>query len=281
MKFVVLSDLHVVPTGETSHGVDTGARARRAAAELAANHGDAAFCVLLGDLADHGAPGAYAVLRDALSVLKMPLHFLLGNHDHRGNFLAAFPGAGHAGDGFVQSVRDTEMGRFIFLDSHEPDHVNGMLCAARMAWLVARLDEAKGMPAYVFVHHPPFRVGNFMDDIMLTAPGLAEALRAHGDVRHLFSGHTHRHCSGTWQGIPFTNVGAVHYNCGLQLGGIDDGVQYRYETLGYSSVVMVDAEQLVVHPNEFISPGAPLDPGMFPTGPLKAIIANGGRLVGH
>ena len=281
MKLVILSDLHIVPPGETSHGVDTGARARRAAAELAANHADAAFCVLLGDLADHGAPEAYAVLRDALAPLHMPVHFMLGNHDNRTNLLAAFPEAAHAGDGFVQSVRDTELGRFIFLDSHEPGHVNGLLCPTRLAWLQARLDEVAGQPTYVFVHHPPFNVGNFMDDIKLTAPGLAAMLKAHGNVQHLFSGHTHRHSSGIWNGIPFANVGAVHYNCGLQLGGIDDSIQYRYDTLGYSSVVLLDAEQMIVHPNEYISPGTPLDPAMFPTGPLKAIIADGGRVPGH
>ncbi len=279
MKFVILSDLHVVPPGETSHGVDTGARARRAAAELAANHADAAFCVLLGDLADHGAPQAYAVLKDVLSALKMPLHFLLGNHDLRANFIAAFPHAAHAGDGFVQSVRDTALGRFIFLDSHEPDHVNGKLCDARLAWLQARLNEAPDRPVYVFVHHPPFRIGSWMDDIRLVSPGLAKVLKSHRDVRHIFSGHTHRHCSGVWHGIPFANVGAVHYNCGLHLAGIDDGVTYRYPALGYSTVVLVDDEQVVVHPNEYISPGEPFDPALFPTAPLKAIIANGGRLL--
>ena len=281
MKFVILSDLHIVPPGHDSHGVDTAARARRAVAELAANHADAEFCVLLGDLADHGAPEAYALLKEILGPLPMKQHFLLGNHDHRANFMSAFPDAAHAGDGFVQSVLDTPLGRFIFLDSHEVGHVNGVLCETRLAWLAARLDEARGTPVYVFVHHPPFSIGNWMDDIGLKSPGLAAALKAHGDVRHIFSGHTHRHNSGVWHGIPFANVGAVHYNTGLKLGGIDDGITYRYPGLGYSSVVLLDDVQMVVHHNEFISPGEPFDPAMFPTDRLKEIIADGGRVGGH
>ncbi len=282
MKFVILSDLHIVPPGHDSHGVDTAARARRAVAELAANHADAEFCVLLGDLADHGAPEAYALLKEILAPLPMTQHFLLGNHDHRANLLAAFPNVAHAGDGFVQSVLDTKQGRFIFLDSHEPGHVNGVLCDTRLAWLAARLDEAKGMPVYVFVHHPPFDIGNWMDEIKLKSPRVAEVLKAHGDVRHIFSGHTHRHSSGVWHGMPFANVGAVHYNTGLRVGRTAGDVRMsRYPSLGYSSVVLIDDHQMIVHHNEYMSPGEPLDPAMFPPGPMLAIIAAGGKLPGH
>ena len=62
MKIYLVSDLHLLPPGQLSHGFDTAARFQLALDDLAQNHADAGLCILLGDLADHGDPAAYELL---------------------------------------------------------------------------------------------------------------------------------------------------------------------------------------------------------------------------
>ena len=59
LKFVVMSDLHVMPEGELSVTLDTGARLEQAVEAVIARYGKADFCILAGDLADTGHPAAY------------------------------------------------------------------------------------------------------------------------------------------------------------------------------------------------------------------------------
>jgi Icc protein len=58
LKFIVMSDLHLVPEGEASMTLDTGARLEAAVEAVNARYGDADFCVLAGDLADLGQADA-------------------------------------------------------------------------------------------------------------------------------------------------------------------------------------------------------------------------------
>lgn len=41
------------------------------------------FCLLAGDLADHGKPEQLAPVRDIFKGLRMPVHVVVGNHDYR------------------------------------------------------------------------------------------------------------------------------------------------------------------------------------------------------
>ena len=62
-------------------------------------------------------------------------------------------------------------------------------------------------PIYLFLHHPPFKVGiGSLDDCMLLDPEpLGRLLLAHGNVRHIFYGHVHRPIFGSfgneWRGL--------------------------------------------------------------------------------
>ncbi|MGL5136753.1 MAG: metallophosphoesterase, partial [Beijerinckiaceae bacterium] len=220
MKIYIISDIHLLAPGETSKGLDTAARFDLALRDLAENHADSDLCVLLGDLADHGAEPAYRQLEVRLKGMRIPLRVLIGNHDDRDTFGRVFPDL-VAADGFVHSVLDGQHGRLIFLDTFEPDYVNGHLCEARLTWLRDRLEEAKDRPVYLFMHHPPFEIGMRVDAIGMRDPAAFRAcLEVHPDIRQIIAGHTHRTCSGVWRGLPFINVGAVHYNQGVQFKGV-------------------------------------------------------------
>ena len=93
LKFVVLSDLHLVDEGETSQGLDTHARLQRGIEAINTRHADADFCVLAGDLADLGHQGAvapYTRLKELVAGLTMPCHITIGNHDNRDAYVSIF-----------------------------------------------------------------------------------------------------------------------------------------------------------------------------------------------
>ncbi|TGS50191.1 phosphodiesterase, partial [Mesorhizobium sp. M3A.F.Ca.ET.201.01.1.1] len=92
------------------------------------------------------------------------------------------------------SAFDTPEGRLVFLDSLAQGRVTGELCDKRLAWLDARLAEAAGKPAYLFLHHPPLELGlTILDPLGLEQPQrLLDVLTRRGNVRYLFFGHVHR-----------------------------------------------------------------------------------------
>ena len=278
LKFVAISDLHLMPRGQTSKGIDTAIRLQWALDDLSENHSDAAFCVLCGDLCDHGDVAAYEHLREILEGFPIPLRFMIGNHDDRDNFISVFGREALDENGFVQSSLDVGDSRFVFCDTFERDRVDGRMCQTRLDWLDRTLGETANRPVFVFFHHPPFRNGTKLDRLRLTdQAAVSDVLCRHGNVRHIFAGHTHRASSGVWRGIPFANFGAAHYNTGLNLEPTDRATP-RYATVGRSAVCLVDDEQVVVHTNEFHYENVPLDPGLFDDNRLARIATEGGRL---
>ncbi len=213
LKFVVLSDLHLVRAGHTSMTLDTAERLERAVTTINQRYGDADFCVIAGDLADEAEAGAYERLRDITSRITIPVYITLGNHDDRPTFLAAF-GAGMADEtGNVQHVIDAKGYRVIVMDSSEPGQVDGVLEPGQIDWLRARLAEAADRPVIVVLHHNANALHIAADDIKLLddAPFIA-ALKSHGDIRQVIAGHVHLTSAAMYHGLPFTTLAGGHYN---------------------------------------------------------------------
>ncbi len=251
MKLIQVSDLHLVPPGTLLFGLDPRARLAAAIADINERHGDAELCLFTGDLADHGAPEAYQVLRETLAALQVPYRLTLGNHDDRDNFLRAFPEAPRDEHGFVQTVVTTGAGDIILLDTHEPGQVSGSFCAQRQAWLEARLAEA-GRPVTLFMHHPPFDIGiPSLDAIRLAEPeGFARVVAEAGSIRHIFFGHVHRPVSGSWRGIPYAALRSLVHQVRLELEP-ERPMSFDHAPPAYN-VILLDGEDTVVHHHEFL-----------------------------
>lgn len=218
LKFIVMSDLHLVPEGELSLTLDTGARLERAVETVIARYGDADFCILAGDLADLGEAEAYRRLKAIIGRLPIPVHITLGNHDDRPAFLTVFGPEFANGTGKVDKVIDHKGYRVILLDSSEPGRVDGVLEPAQIDWLEARLGEAADRPVIVVLHHNANALHIESDDIRILDEGpFLDALKTHNDIRQVIAGHVHLTSTATYRGIPFTTLAGGHYSVSFNI----------------------------------------------------------------
>lgn len=248
---IVMSDLYLWRQGGRVAGRDPGGRFRAALDHALTHHGGAAALVLLGDLTETGADEDYAWLRDTLSGLPMPLLPMLGNHDRRDAFGAAFPEAPRTAAGHVQGMLDLAAHRILTLDTLDTGadgaaRARGRLCAARLAWLEAMLDGRASRRPLVFTHHPAAPVGiPWLDSIALADSGRLLALLArHGG--HLVSGHVHRTVSGSRDGVGWTLVGSTSHRNPLDLGR-DAPSPGPEAPGGYGLVLLEDDGGVAVH----------------------------------
>jgi 3',5'-cyclic-AMP phosphodiesterase len=252
MKFLQISDVHLVPDGGLLYELNPEARLRACIADVNRHHADAEFAIFTGDLAHSGDPRAYARLFDILAELKLPYHLMIGNHDHREHFKAAFPSAPRDPSGFIQFAFDTTVGRFICLDTNEPGVPYGTFCDARAAWLAEELDRASARPTYLFLHHHPFPVGLKRMDVnrLRDAKLLVARVKGCKNIKHMFMGHLHRPISGTWLGIPFSVLPGTNHQVALDFV-IEGVVPGSHEPPAYA-VIFLDEDSSIVHLRNFL-----------------------------
>mgnify|MGYP000682756583 FL=1 len=209
--------------------------------------------VLSGDLTNQGAPQSYARLAGILGQYDLPFHLMVGNHDARGAFRAAVADV-PVHDGFIQYELPLAGLRLIVLDTIEPGRHGGAFCAARAAWLRARLDADPHTPVLIAMHHPPIVSGiDWMDGSGSEAwiARFAAVIAGRSQVRGIIAGHLHRAVHTTVAGVPLTVCPASAPAVSLNLTEIDpdlpDGrAMVQAEPAGYA-LHRWDGERLVSH----------------------------------
>jgi 3',5'-cyclic-AMP phosphodiesterase len=251
LKLVILSDLHIVPVGETSLGLNTTERLEQGIAAIQARHGDADLVLIAGDLADLGDRDSYVRLKDTLADLTVPVHITIGNHDDRPVFLDVFGANLAAETGFIDQVIDIKGYRIILLDSAiEHGRHDGRLEAEQLDWLGDRLDEAADKPVIVILHHHANPLHTAVDEIMLqNGAAFADVLSSHGDVRQVIAGHVHYTSTAIWRGLPFTTLAGGHYSVTIPLDGSEPD---RLWGPAQMAVVLADEEQTLVHFDNYL-----------------------------
>lgn len=257
-KILVMTDIHIVEEGRRIIGLDPLARFREALDHALARHPDAAALVLMGDLTHHGMPAQYARLAGALAGLPVPVVPMLGNHDRREAFLAAFPEAPRTASGHVQAVLDLAHHRLITLDTldgppYPPGHHAGRLCADRTAWLEAVLSGAGGRRVLVFAHHPPHPTGIPGMDAIPLADGDALLARLARHGAHLFCGHVHRTISGSTGGVPWTMFKSTCHQGPLDLVTPDSSL--AIDEPGAYGVVLLPPGGVIAHSEDVLPDG--------------------------
>jgi len=176
---------------------------RRCIADINQQRPDAV--IFTGDTVQHGQPEEYARLRELLAPLDAPLYLVSGNRDDNGALRSAFgdhsnlPGNG---DFLHYVVEDHEL-RLVAIDSTSPGERKGVFCPARQAWLDAVLSDQPDRPTLLFIHHPPFDVGDhYVGGYRRPeeAAALADVVSRHPQVRGLLCGHVHWPVERQWAG---------------------------------------------------------------------------------
>lgn len=250
MKFIHLTDLHLVLPGQKLWGNIPFERLDACLEDITAYHSDAEFCVISGDLTDRGDLETYHALRDRLERFPLKTILMLGNHDERIAYFNAFPDASRDENGFAQQILDTSKGRFIFMDTFgEPRNSAGWYCPLRQGWFKEQLSSAPG-DIYIAMHHPPFDIGiKYMDRIKLVEHKAFAELVAQADrVHHIFFGHVHRALFGTWRGITYSALPALNHQVPLTPGSVAH--PYSDEPPMYA-IVSVDDDQMRIHCDGF------------------------------
>lgn len=256
MKFVHLSDIHLGPPGMTIGGLDPYDRLARALGHIAEHHRDAGFVVISGDLTEYAEREAYARLRQALTMLPMPVRLMMGNHDDRDVFFDVFRDHPRDADGYVNHATDLREGRFIFCDTVETGRDEGHFGPGRLRWLTEQLAGCER--AFLFFHHNPLHIGDPSADgdaLRDEDQGpLRDLLKENAKkVAYMFFGHVHAPLCGTMSGIAISGVPST------MMQRIPNLTPAEHTAIGPLEpayrVVLVRGEDVVIHQIPFAYEG--------------------------
>ena len=204
MRIAQISDTHILST-ESDHPAAT-LRAdclKRCVAAINREKPDAV--ILTGDTVQHGQPDEYARLRALLAPLQPPLYIVPGNRDDKQQMRAAFSDHAYLADtgDFLHYVVDDYDVRLVGLDSTLAGERKGRFCEQRQAWLEETLSAQPERPTLLYIHHPPFDVGDHYvggyrqpDE----AAAFAAIVSRHPQVIGLVCGHVHWPVECEWAG---------------------------------------------------------------------------------
>lgn len=220
---VQLSDLHLrVGAGQPG----PQARLEHAVRAVAALEPRPSTLLLSGDLVDEPAPAAYALARELLAPLGLPVHAIPGNHDDRDLLRAHFgPRDATAGAPVHFSAACGQL-RVLGCDSTAPGCEGGTLSDDELAWLGQALAAEPARPTLLALHHPPVRTGvRAMDAIRLDggdSERLERLLNEHPQVLALTCGHVHTTMSASFAGRPLLVCPSTNSTLRLDLRDRDD-----------------------------------------------------------
>lgn len=204
MLIAQISDTHILaPTSDHPAAQLRADCLRRTVADVNQQHPDAV--VFTGDTVQHGQLEEYARLRELLAPLEPPLYLVPGNRDDKNEMRAAFSDYAYiprTGE-FLHYVIDDYDTRLVGIDSTSAGERKGRFCEERQAWLDETLCEMPDCPTLLFIHHPPFDIGEHYvggyrrPEEVVALDGI---VNRHPQVIGLLCGHVHWPVEREWAG---------------------------------------------------------------------------------
>lgn len=239
MLIAHISDFHVfADTPETSLvRADIANAARKVVADMSAHPPKFDAVIFTGDLTDGGAGADYALLKDILAPLDMPIFVVPGNHDTRAGLRAAFEDTVPFEHGpylnYHAQIGDL---RILALDTLVAGKVHGALDQSQLDWLAKHLATRSQGPTLIAMHHPPFPSGVTKLDAMSLTDGraaLGALVAAYDAPLYILAGHIHRPFQAIWNGAFCQVGGGPSFQHGLDLrpdapepGGVPEPYAY-------------------------------------------------------
>lgn len=204
MLIAQISDTHILTTASDRSAARLRADClRRCVLEI--NRQEPDVVILTGDTVQHGRADEYALLRELLAPLEIPLHVVPGNRDDNNELRAAFSDHSYfpSGGEFLQYTVENHDVRLVAIDSTLAGERKGRFCSKRQDWLDTTLGEQPDRPTLLFIHHPPFDVGaHYVGGYRIPeeAAALETIVRRHSQVAGLLCGHVHWPIEREWAG---------------------------------------------------------------------------------
>lgn len=171
------------------------------------------FILHTGDVAYDPHPEIYAEIRSVFSALRVPVYYVVGNHDHSATLQQTLMNRATPQTPlyYETSVNDV---RLLFIDTNTYDYAAvpppaGIVSAEQLAWLAERLAQADPRPVIIATHHPLLKThtSEWYDVFMNTRNGEAvhAVLKPHAPkIRGVFFGHVHQNISFVQDGILYS-----------------------------------------------------------------------------
>jgi 3',5'-cyclic AMP phosphodiesterase CpdA len=211
-RWVLISDTHIPAHREDAHnGTKPVENFAKTVGQVLALDPRPAGIIISGDLAFlTGQPSEYKMIRELYQPIRaagIPLHLVLGNHDQRENFWAAFPEAKSAPVAAERqaSVVETPVANWFLMDSlYQTNVTPGLLGKEQLRWLAKALEARADKPALLVAHHNLDGLSGLQD-----AAYLLRSAVDHKQAKAYFYGHTHQWQVRREKGIHLVNVPAT------------------------------------------------------------------------
>ncbi len=204
MLIAQISDTHILaPDSDEPSSALRAECLRRTVEDVNAQRPDAV--IFTGDTVQHGQAEEYARLRELLAPLDAPLYLVPGNRDDNDVLRSSFSEKAYlpATGNFLHYEIDEHDVRLVAIDSTATGERKGRFCAERQARLDAILSEQPDRATLLFIHHPPFDVGDHYVG-GYRQPGERDALESivagNPQIVGILCGHVHWLVERDWAG---------------------------------------------------------------------------------
>ena len=214
-RWALLSDVHLAADSNMIHeGIHMAGNFTTATKAIAVFDPRPAGAIICGDCAViQGEKGDYAnivTLSQTLLEAGIPIHWVMGNHDHRENFFSVFndvvPENMDTLDRYARIIETPHADWYLLDSKHDRGIVPGLLGEKQCAWLAKQLDARPDRPALVLMHHYP--AGKLGSDVnqLIDTDALLDVIVPRKQVKAWFYGHSHAWGHKEHEGIHLVNI---------------------------------------------------------------------------